>query len=166
MEPEGIYAAFRSFLSSWTGDGAAVDTPNIIVSTTAFCIRSFDNDALQFSFPLLIRRDLNSEIGLNPAGSDGAVCTLIERIKERAQTMTELGPLYGKGLKSSQRYHDTIEPYTIIHSDAAIGSHLWKADDRNYSDRTGVHLIIRGALPCPPARRGGLPSNRATRSPL
>jgi predicted ABC-class ATPase len=152
MEPEGWDAAFRSFLTSWTGDNSAVDTQNVLFGTTAFCVRSFDYDALQFSFPLIIRRDLFSEIGSDPSGSDGAVCTLIERIKERARTLPELGPLYGKGVKGSLRYHDSIEPYTITHSDSAIGSHLWKVDDRNYCDGPGVHLIIRGALPCPPAQ--------------
>lgn len=154
MEAEGTDAAFRSFLSSWTGDDTAVDTPRILPGTTAFCVRSFDGKALQFSFPLLIRRDLHAEIGLDPAGSDGAVCTLIEQIKKQAPALPELGPLYGKSTSGSLRYHDTIEPYTIIHSDAAIGSNLWKADDRNSCDPEGIHLVIRGALPFPPVRSG------------
>jgi uncharacterized protein len=149
MVPEGWDAAFRSFLSSWSGGLSAIDTPNILPKTTAYFVRSFDGKALQLSFPLLIRRDLLSEIGLDPAGSDGAVSALIGRIKEHAHRIPELGPLYGKGVAGSPRYNDTIEPYTIIHSDDAIGSHLWKADDRNFCDRAGVHLIVRGALPFP-----------------
>jgi predicted ABC-class ATPase len=150
MEQNALDAAFRSFLVSWAGDTSSIDTPYILPVTTAFLVRSFDGEALQFSFSLLIRRDLIDEIGLAPAGSDGAVCTLIEHIKEQAQNVPELGPLYGKGISGSVRYHDTIEPCTIIHSDDAIGSHLWKADSRNFCDRTGIHLIMHGAIPCPP----------------
>lgn len=109
-----------------------IDTPGILFCTTAFCVRSFDSEALQFSFPVLIPRDLQAETCLDPAGSDGAVCVLIERIKERAQAVPELGPLYGRGLKGSSRHHDTIDPYSIIHSDATVWSNLWKADDRNF----------------------------------
>ena len=150
MAPDGWDAAFRSFLAAYEGDAAGIDTPNILAGTTTFIVRSFDSNALQFSFPLLVRRDLQSETSLDPVGSDGALCALIERIKEHAGKIPELGPLYGKGIPGSLRYSDTIEPYTITHSDDAIGSHLWKADDRNYCDRDGVHLIVRGALPCPP----------------
>jgi predicted ABC-class ATPase len=149
MAREGWEEAFRSFLSSWSGDSSAIDTPHILFGTTAFLVRSFDRGALQFSFPLLIRRDLLSEIGLDPGGSDGAVCALVERIKEDAMKIEKLGPLYGKGTQGSLRYQDTIEPYTIIHSDDAIGSPLWKADSRNFCNREGIHLIVQGALPCP-----------------
>ncbi|MDD1682489.1 MAG: hypothetical protein LUO98_01525 [Methanoregula sp.] len=150
MVRKGWEEVFCSFLSSWAGDAAVIDTPNILFGTTAFLVRSFDGGALQFSFPLRIRRDLVSEIELAPAGADGAVCTLIERIKEHSYKIPELGPLYGKGTRGSLRYHDTIEPYTIIHSEDAIGSQLWKADGRNFCDRAGIHLIVRGALPCLP----------------
>lgn len=151
MVPEGREAAFHSFLSSYAGDSSAVDTPNIFPGTTAFLVRSFDGAALQFSFPLLVRRNLLAEVDLNPVGSDGAVCALIEYIKERAMAVPELGPLYGRGTKGSLRYNDTIEPYTVIHSEDAIGSHLWKADGRNFCDKEGIHLLIRGALACPSA---------------
>lgn len=147
----GPEEAFRSFMSSYSGDNAVIDEPNILAGTTTFLVRSFDHASLQFSFPLLIRRDLPSETGLDSAGSDGAAGALIEHIKERARTIPGLGPLYGKGTQGSLRYQDTIEPYTVIHSDDAIGSHLWKADGRNFCDRTGIHLIIRGAVPSPPS---------------
>lgn len=150
MAPDGWEAAFRSFLSSWFGDSAGIDTANILPGTTTYIVRSFDGNALQFSFPLLVRRNLQDEIDLAPEGSDGAVCALIERIKEHTARTRELSPLYGNGIAGSLRYHDTIEPYTVIHSDDAIGPHLWKADGRNFCDRDGIHLIIRGALPCPP----------------
>jgi len=149
MDDEGWDAVFRTFLSSFEGDRCAVDTPHILPGITAFFIRSFDGEALQFSFPILIRRDFLSEIGLDPAGSDGAVCALIEQIKADSYKIPELGPLYGNGIAGSLRYHDTTEPYTIIHSDDAIGSPLWKADGRNFCDRAGIHIIVRGALPCP-----------------
>lgn len=154
MAGEDHTEVFHSFLSSWSGDSAGIDSPHILYGTTAFMVRSFDGSALQFSFPLLIRRDLIAETGLAPAGSDGAVCTLIEHIKDHASGTPELGPLYGKGIPGSLRYHDTIEPYTIIHSDDAIGSGLWKADSRNFCDQNGVHLVVRGALPFPPGPPG------------
>ncbi|OPX62512.1 MULTISPECIES: P-loop domain-containing protein [unclassified Methanoregula] len=154
MAPEDRESAFRSFLSAWTGEGAAIDTSSILHGTTTFIVRSFDREALQFSFPLLVRRNLLHETGLDPAGSDGAVAALIERVKEQAQRTPEFGPLYGSGVAGSLRYRDTIEPYTVIHSDEAIGTALWKADARNFCDRSGVHLIIRGALPCPQGSSG------------
>ena len=150
MAQEAGEPAFRSFLSAWSGDGAAIDTRCILHGTTAFLVRSFDREALLFSFPLLVRRDLLSETGLDPAGADGAAAALIERVKEQAQRTPDLGPLYGSGIAGSLRYHDTIGPYTGIHSDEAIGTALWKADARNFCDRAGVHLLVRGALPCPP----------------
>lgn len=150
MVPEEWDRAFRSFLSSWAGNTAGIDTPHVLPGITAFLVRSFDGAALQFSFPLLVRRDLLSETGLDPAGSDGAVAALIEMIKERSQEIPELGPLYGKGTQGSLRYHDTIEPCTLIHSDDAIGHHLWKADSRNFCDREGIHFVVHGAVPCPP----------------
>jgi uncharacterized protein len=149
MEDGGCDAVFRRFLASFEGYRCAVDTPHVLWGITAFLVRSFDACALQFSFPILVRRDLLSETGLDPAGSDGAVSALVERIKADAYNIPALGPLYGKGISGSLRYHDTVEPYTIVHSDDAIGSHLWKADGRNFCDRAGVHLIVHGALPCP-----------------
>jgi predicted ABC-class ATPase len=149
MARDGWEEVFRSFLSSWAGDAAVIDTPNILFGTTAFLVRSFDGNALQFGFPIRIPRDLPSEIDLDLAGLDGATSALIERIKEHADKIPELGPLFGKGAQGSLRYHDTIEPYTIIHSEDAIGSQLWKADNRNYCDDKGVHFVVHGALPYP-----------------
>lgn len=149
MDDAGEDASFRTFLLSFEGDNCAVDASRILPGITSFIVRSFDGTALQFSFPLIVRRDLLSETALDPAGSDGATSALIERIKEHAQKIPDLGPLYGKGIAGSLRYHDTIEPYTIIHSDNAIGSLLWKADGRNFCDQAGVHIIVRGALPWP-----------------
>lgn len=146
MAGEGWDDVFQTFLSSSVREGSAVDTLNILPGITSYFVRSFDGDAFQFSFPLLSSRDLLSEIGLDPSGSDGAVCHIIEQIKEHAERIPDLGPLYGRGSQFSLRCRDIIEPYTIIHSDDAIGSHLWKADARNYCDRRGVHLVIRGAL--------------------
>jgi len=154
MAGEAHKEAFNSFVSSWSGDSAAIDTPHILPGTTVFMVRSFDGCALQFSFPIIVRRDLVSETGLDARGSDGAVCMLIEHIKEHAPGIPELGPLYGKDIPGSLRYHDNIEPYTIIHSDDAIGSGLWKADSRNFCDKKGVHLVVKGALPYPCAIPG------------
>jgi hypothetical protein len=65
--------------------------PNILPGTITYLVRSFDGEALQFSFPLLIRRELLTEIDLDPAGSDGAISALIECIKEHAHHVPELG---------------------------------------------------------------------------
>ncbi|MDD1685719.1 P-loop domain-containing protein [Methanoregula sp.] len=154
METCGWDRILDAFVSSYTGESSAIDTPHILPGITTFLITSFDREALQFSFPLLIRRDLLAETALDPVGADGGACILIERIKESAERVPELGPLYGKGTQFSPRCRDTIEPYTIIHADDAVASHLWKADSRNYCDHEGVHLVIRGALPCPDNRTG------------
>lgn len=138
-----------SFLDSYKGGGTQIDSSRIQPGITAFLVRSFDGAALQFSFPVVVQRDLLSETALDPAGADGAAAALIERVKEQAESVPALGPLYGKGIAGSQRYRDTIEPYTVIHSNEALASHLWKADARNFCDRKGVHVILRGAIPCP-----------------
>jgi predicted ABC-class ATPase len=145
--------ALGLFLGSYTGDGAWIDSSRILPGITAFLVRSFDKEALQFSFPLIVQRDLPAEIALDPAGADGAAAALIERVKEQAENEPALGPLYGKGIPGSQRYRDTIEPYTVIHSDDALASHLWKADAKNCCDREGVHVLLRGAIPCPDSDR-------------
>jgi len=150
MEPD---RAFQAFLASWSGDYACIDTAQCIPGTTTYLVRSFDGESLQFSFPVLIPRNLPGESGLDPAGADGAVAALIEDLKAAAGNEPVLGPLSGKGTTGSSRYQDTVEPYTIIHSDAAIGTGLWKADDRNSCDERGVHLILRGALPAPRSSR-------------
>jgi len=81
--PEVREASFRSFLSSYDGDSSEVDTPHILQGPIAFLVSPFDGAALQFSFPLRIHRNLLDEIDLGAAGSDEAVCALIEYIKER-----------------------------------------------------------------------------------
>ncbi|AGB03321.1 P-loop domain-containing protein [Methanoregula formicica] len=141
--------AIGSFLHSYTGDGTQIDSSRVQPGITAFLVRSFDGAALQFSFPVVVQRNLPAEIALDPAGADGAAATLIERVKGQAESVPALGPLYGKGVPGSQRYRDTIEPYTVIHSDETLASHLWKADARNFCDCEGIHVILRGAMPCP-----------------
>ncbi len=149
MEPDSPEAAFVSFIRTWQGEEARIDTPRCISGTTLYLVRSFDREALQFSFPVLIHRNLPEECGLDPVGADGAAAALIEGIKAEAECRPGLGPLFGKGTTGSSRYRDTIEPYTIVHSHAAIGTGLWKADDRNFCDAEGIHLILRGAVPAP-----------------
>ena len=100
MVPEEGEASFRSFLSSYDGDSSGVDSPHILQGLTAFLVRSFDGAALQSSFPLLVYHNLPGETDLSPAGSDGAVCALIEYIKERAMAFPELGRLYGRGTQN------------------------------------------------------------------
>jgi len=147
MDSSGLDAVLGTFLTSRTAGSYAIDTSRILPGLTTFLIRSFDGDALQFSFPLVVHRDFFSETALDPAGADGATWALIEQIKDQAETVPALGPLYGKGTQVSARCRDTIEPYTLIHTDDGVGSHLWKPDGRNFCDHEGVHLVIRGALP-------------------
>ncbi len=141
--------ALGSFLGSYRGSVTRIDSSRIQPGITTFLVRSFEGTALQFSFPVVIQRDILAAISLDPAGADGAAAALIERVKEQAENVPALGPLYGKGIPGSQRYRDTIEPYTVIHSDEALASHLWKADDRNFCDHEGIHIVLRGAIPCP-----------------
>lgn len=155
MDDDGRDAILARFLSTARYEGWAPDSPRILPGVNAYLVRTFDGEALQFCFPLLVHRDLLSEIPLDPAGSDGAVAALIEQVKEQAQNIPDLGPLYGRGTQFSPRCRDIIEPYTVIHSDEAIGPHLWRADGRNFCDHEGVHLVIRGALPVPDDCRGG-----------
>jgi predicted ABC-class ATPase len=151
MDAKGYDAVFSGILSSLGGELYRIDTPAIHSGITAYLVRSFDGDALQFSIPVLIKRQVLSETALDPAGADGAVSALIEQVKGYAERLPGLGPLCGNGTQFPQRYNDAIEPYTVIHSQDAIGSHLWKADGRNYADISGIHFVIRGALPFPPA---------------
>jgi predicted ABC-class ATPase len=127
-----------------------IDRPHVRRDVTAYIVPSFGNDALLFSVPVLFPRNLNNEIPLDPAGADGAVHAVIERIKQRAHHVSALGPLIASGTQFPNRYDAIVEPYTVIHSKEAIGSHLWHPDERNFCDGDGLHLLIRGALPYPP----------------
>ncbi|OPY37920.1 MAG: putative ATPase of the ABC class [Methanoregula sp. PtaU1.Bin051] len=152
MEAAGWDGCLKEILDISAGTGWRIDTPHVRQDVTAYLVPSFGNDALLFSVPVLFTRSLADEIPLGPEGSDGAVHALIERIKQRAHDVSALGPLAGTGTKFPHRYDANVEPYTVVHSQEAIASHLWHPDDRNFCDREGIHLLIHGALPCPPAQ--------------
>ena len=114
---------------------ARLETERARVPVNTYLVPSFDRDALQFSLPVLVARDLPGEIGLDPRGSDGAVSALIEGIKAGAEGDRRLGPLHGAGTGFPGRYRDTLEPCTIVHSDSAMGGSLWKPDPG--TSRTG-----------------------------
>jgi len=144
--PDPFYAALRSLPE---GDRWAVDIARIRPGVTAYAVRSFDGDALQFSLPLIIRRTLMEEILLDPRGSAGAVAFIIERIKQKAATEPALGPLIGKETRFPQHYASLTEPYTLTGSPAALAADLWHADNNNFADGRGIHLLLCGAVPVP-----------------
>ena len=133
------------------GDGRwGIDTAHAIKGITAYVVRSFYGDALLFSIPQLVRRPLLSEIPLDVRGAAGAVAISIERIKQKAPADPALGPLIGRGTRFPHQYASMTEPYTIVASPAALASDLWHADNRNFADTAGIHLLVSGAVPCPP----------------
>jgi predicted ABC-class ATPase len=87
---------------------------------------------------------------LDCQGAAGAVALIIERVKQKAESAEGLGPLVGRGTLFPHQFASFTEPYTIISSPAAMASNLWHTGDRNYADATGIHLLLNGAVPCPP----------------
>jgi hypothetical protein len=149
MAEYGPDACLHEILSL-QGDGRwGIDTAHAIPGVTAYAVRSFDNDALLFSLPLIVHRPLLSEIPLDAHGAPGAVALSIERIKQKAASVPGLGPLAGQGTRFPHQYASTTEPYTLVASPAALASDLWHADNRNFADMAGLHLLLRGAVPCP-----------------
>ena len=132
---------------------AQVETERLRMPVNAYLVPSFDGDALQFSLPILVPRDLSTEIPLDARGIDGAVSAIIEGIKASAGQDRRLGPLYGAGTGFPARYRDALEPCTFVHSDSAMGGSLWKPDAGNFADPQGVHLTLCGALPNRPVER-------------
>jgi predicted ABC-class ATPase len=127
-----------------------IDTVHAIRGVTAYAVRSFDGDALLISIPLIVRRPLLSEIPRDVRGAAGAVALGIEHIKQRAAYDPGLGPLVGRGTRFPHQYASLSEPYTLVASPAALASDLWHAGTRNFADRAGIHLLVSGAVPCPP----------------
>jgi len=142
-------AAFQHVLDTLSGETYSIDPANRIPGVTAYCVRTFDHDALLFCIPLLVRRPLADELSLARAGADGATSCIIEQCKSRADREPALGPLLGRGTGYPCHYDAITEPYTLVHSPDAIAAHLWHADERNYYDNAGCHFLIRGALPIP-----------------
>lgn len=146
---DGPDACLAGVLALPGDDRWAIDTAAVVPGVTAYAVRSFDDDALRFSVPVIIRRPLLSEVPLDVRGAAGAVALVIERVKQQAPNVPALGPLCGKGTGFPQHYASTTEPYTLVRSPAALASDLWHADSRNFADGSGVHLLLNGAVPCP-----------------
>jgi hypothetical protein len=131
-----------------SGNGTfGIDTRSIVPGVTLYAVRSFDGDAIRFCVPLLVRRNLVSEIALDPRGSAGAVACLIERVKQKAPGDPALGPLVARGTRFPGRYAAAVEPYTLVNSPDALASDLWHADARNFADASGIHLLLCGTIP-------------------
>ncbi|MDD1702759.1 MAG: hypothetical protein LUQ31_07270 [Methanoregula sp.] len=142
--------ALLSAITGAAGDGTVlIDRSRMVPGVTAYAVRSFDSDALQFSIPVLVTRPLVSEIPLDPRGAAGAVALLIERIKQKAAGEPALGPLAGKDTRFPGHYAAALEPYTLVRSPDALASDLWHADTRNFADAEGIHLVLCGAVPYP-----------------
>ena len=126
-----------------------IDAAGAVPGVTAYAVRSFDGDAVRFSVPVIVHRPLPAEIPRDVRGAAGAVALIIERVKQQAPSVPALGPLAGQGTRFPQHYASTTEPYTLVTSPSALASDLWHADDRNFADAAGVHLLLCGAVPCP-----------------
>lgn len=150
MEAIGPDACLERILALPVNEQWGIDTAHAIPGVTAYAVRSFDGDALCFSLPLIICRPLLSEILLDARGAAGAVAYIIERIKQKAASEPGLGPLFGRGTRFPHHYASTTEPYTLVSSPASLASDLWHAGNRNFADMAGVHLLLCGAVPCPP----------------
>lgn len=126
-----------------------IDMPRVQHYVNAYLVRSLDGHSLQFSIPITVRRDLLSEVPLDPAGSDGAVGIIIEEIKRQVRTTRELGPIGGRFTRYPQKYVVHTEPFTLVQSVQAVATALWKPDHGNYADARGIHLTVPGALSYP-----------------
>ena len=147
MGSDDLKNILRTAVAGCSGDGYTFDHSQDLPDVTTYLIPAFDRDALLFSLPILFFRRLPEEVPLDPRGSDGAVHSVIERMKGKARQDEALAPLCGRGTRFPGRYDATVEPYTVVHSDEAIGAHLWHTDNRNFADGYGIHLLVRGALP-------------------
>lgn len=147
--------ALLEMLPKMGSSAASPDLSHLREGVNTYAVPSFDGTALQFSFPVVVERDLASEFGYSPEGSDGAVGAIIEYIKSRAGHRVELGPLYGRNVFGAERYRDIIEPCTLLHSERVGDTRLWRPDDHNYVRDNRIHLLIRGAIPWPGTPEGG-----------
>ena len=151
MADDGPDACFEEILALPGDDRWEIDHARVVRNQTAYVVRSFDGNALIFAIPLHVSRPLLMDIPLDSRGAPGAVSFVIERIKERAASDANLGPLVGKGTRFPHQFASFTEPYTIVLSPASLASDLWHTGDRNFADSSGIHLLLNGAVPCPPA---------------
>ncbi|HNX18279.1 MAG TPA: ABC-ATPase domain-containing protein [Methanoregula sp.] len=139
-----------SWMLSLPGDDRwGIDTARAVPGVTAYAVRSFDGSALRFSLPVVVRRPVFTENALVKQGFEGAVALVIEYIKKQVASVPALSPLAGRGTRFPRQCASTIEPYTLVSSPAALASDLWHADNRNFADSCGFHLLLWGAVPCP-----------------
>jgi predicted ABC-class ATPase len=131
---------------------AAVEHKRVNFGVNTYLVPSLNDRDLQFSLPVLVRRDILSEFPYNPLGSDGAVAAVIEWIKRAVRRTSGLHAIAGAKTPVPGCHDANIEPCTIVHSPSQIGSGLWKADHLNFCNSSGLHLTLRGALPYAPAR--------------
>jgi len=150
MADHGPDACLEGMLTLAGDKRWTVDRAHALHGVTTYVVHSFDRTALLFSIPLLVRRPLLTETPVDARGSSGAVASVIERIKQKAQTDPALGPLIGRGTRFPHQVASVTEPYTIVASLATLASDLWHTDNRNYADSEGIHLLLHGSLPCPP----------------
>jgi len=150
MAEHGPDACLDGILALSGDERWEIDRAHVVRDVTAYMVRSFDRNALIFSLPLLVRRPLLSEIPLDVRGAAGAVALVIEHIKQRAGSDAGLGPLVGRSTRFPHQFASITEPYTIVTSPAALASDLWHAGNRNFADAKGIHLLLNGAVPCPP----------------
>ncbi|HON82251.1 MAG TPA: ABC-ATPase domain-containing protein [Methanoregulaceae archaeon] len=150
MARTGLDACLDNVLALPGDKRWAIDKAHAIEGVTAYMVRSFDGTALIFALPVLFRRPLLSEIPLGVQGAAGAVALIIEQVKRKAGSDAGLEPLVGKGTRFPHQFAAFTEPYTIVASPAALASGLWHAGLRNFADPAGIHLLLGGAVPCPP----------------
>ncbi|MDH7592815.1 MAG: ABC-ATPase domain-containing protein [Methanomicrobiales archaeon] len=147
--------ALLKLLPELKSSAAVPDILHLREGVNVYAVPSFDGRALQFAFPIVVHRDLVSEFGYPPEGSDGAVGGMIAYIKSQACDRKDLGALYGRNVFGAERYCDFIEPCTLLHSERVGDTRLWRPDNHNYFLEGRVHFSLRGAIPWP-----GSPDNK------
>jgi hypothetical protein len=74
---------------------AAVEHKRVNFGVNTYLVSSLNDRDLQFSLPVLVRRDILSEFPYNPRGSDGAVAAVIEWIKQAVRRTSGLHAIAG-----------------------------------------------------------------------
>lgn len=126
------------------GGRARVDLERLRPPVNTYLVRSLDKTALRFSLPLLLTPPAGT---VGHPGADGAVGVVIEVVKSAVPLEPALGPIAGIGTEHPGHCLYNVEPVTLIASPSAIGTDLWRPDDGNRIDASGLHLVVRGALP-------------------
>jgi len=125
------------------GGRVRIDREAVRDLVNTYLVRSLDTTALRFSIPVLL------PVQIFDLGGDGAVGVIIEAIKAAVPTERDLGPIAGIGTEHPAHCLQNVEPVTLIASNSALGTNLWRPDNENRIDGSGLHLVVRGALPYP-----------------